>query len=68
MSNDTYDDGLVHGHGWATEKARPDLGRAPTAATPATPDDEPYDDGLVHGHAWARTEHRQPAGMVLPAE
>jgi hypothetical protein len=62
---DNYDDGLVHGHRWATE---------PTMATPITADVfggshdtatldanatrastsvDTYDDGLVHNHTWA---------------
>ena len=64
MDHDTYDEGLVHGHRWATEPAmlrpagaiqRSDhvAGAAPTPG-PATMD-AGYDDGLAHGHAWAVT-------------
>jgi len=39
-----FDDGLVHGHGWASSQP---VAQAPAAAG--------YDDGLVHGHnpAWS---------------
>jgi hypothetical protein len=51
MSDDGFDDGLVHSHGWATEKpAIP----APAQVIPARREEE-YDDGLVHGHDWAST-------------
>ena len=67
MSNDRYDDGLVHGHGWAAEPVKPGLGRDQAVLIPA-PAEEPYDDGLVHSHAWASTERSQPASATLPAE
>jgi hypothetical protein len=62
---DNYDDGLVHGHRWATE---PTMTTAVTAAVLRGPDDtallnadavgastsvDAYDDGLVHSHTWA---------------
>ena len=53
MSNDTYDDGLVHSHGWATEPVRPGLGREQPASHAAATEESPFDDGLVHNHAWA---------------
>jgi hypothetical protein len=73
MSHDDFDDGLVHGHGWATEPPAPVLDRlapvianardAAAAATAMQPDPSaPFDDGLVHGHAWASGEGSQPAG------
>lgn len=53
MTDDTYDDGLVHAHGWATEPPRATAARTPTAYVPVEADG--YDDGLVHSHDWART-------------
>jgi hypothetical protein len=63
MDHDNYDDGLVHGHRWATEPTMPQpsaiqksddaLSAAPTLA--ATTMDAGYDEGLIHGHAWAVT-------------
>ena len=56
-----HDDGLVHGHAWATEPARtPAPAPQVLINRPTEPD---YDDGLVHGHDWAcsergRTAHR----------
>ncbi len=47
--DDTFDDGLVHGHDWATDKP---LVTAKQAAVLPLREDE-YDDGLVHGHDWA---------------
>ncbi len=66
MSNDDYDDGLVHSHGWATEPPPPATGPMRrgaeiAAAMSAHPEEEPYDDGLVHGHGWACGERGQPA-------
>jgi hypothetical protein len=57
--DDTYDDGLVHGHNWASEPSIPASGTkltAPESAAPlsASPAEEFFDDGLVHGHDWAR--------------
>ncbi len=64
MSNDDYDDGLVHSHGWATEPMpwREEIPSEPGTCAIAAPDDG-YDDGLVHEHNWAcsergRTAHR----------
>ena len=45
MSDDTFDDGLVHSHHWATEK--------PMIVQPATSETPDHDDGLVHDHSWA---------------
>ncbi|MDO9708868.1 hypothetical protein [Paracraurococcus lichenis] len=61
MSNDDYDDGLVHSHGWATEPAAPAVGPMTrgaeiAAAMSAHPEEEGYDDGLVHAHGWACAE------------
>lgn len=57
LHND-HDDGLVHGHRWATEPTPPHARRAETTR-PAQPD---HDDGLVHGHAWACGERGRMAG------
>lgn len=67
MSEDRYDDGLVHGHAWATEPPAPvaeSLMRGARPAAPASPrpaQDEDFDDGLVHPHRWASAERGQPA-------
>lgn len=47
-----HDDGLVHGHGWASSIP---VGSAPGRLhqPPAWPSD--HDDGLVHDHGWARS-------------
>ena len=55
--DDTYDDGLVHSHNWASEPSSPAKPAGPQtvaslSAGPAA--DESFDDGLVHGHDWAR--------------
>jgi hypothetical protein len=63
MDHDNYDEGLVHGHRWATEPTMPRLSatRGSDNALSAAPIpaaaimDAGYDDGLVHGHAWAVT-------------
>jgi hypothetical protein len=66
MNDDLHDDGLVHGHSWASEPppsigemlrtaplaARPQAAPA-VAAPPPQPAHEPHDDGLVHHHGWA---------------
>ncbi|MBY0334792.1 MAG: hypothetical protein K2X49_29420 [Acetobacteraceae bacterium] len=57
LPND-HDDGLVHGHRWATEPTPPHARRAETTR-PSQPD---HDDGLVHGHAWACGERGRMAG------
>jgi hypothetical protein len=49
MSELDYDDGLVHGHRWATEPER----RTSVTIYSIEPTDEPFDDGLVHCHNWA---------------
>ena len=57
--DDTYDDGLVHSHNWATE-TQPQAGGAKpqgaeiAASTSANPEEHIFDDGLVHSHDWAR--------------
>ncbi len=48
MSDDRFDDGLVHSHQWATEKPM-------TAAQVDAPQEPDHDDGLVHDHSWAST-------------
>ena len=51
MSDDRFDDGLVHSHHWATEKpATP--AHAQPKVIPARRDED-FDDGLVHSHEWA---------------
>ncbi|MBX6376872.1 MAG: hypothetical protein IRZ13_21910 [Acetobacteraceae bacterium] len=65
MSEDRYDEGLVHDHGWAREKVTPGIGRGPAVVlAPAV--EEAYDDGLVHGHAWASSERGRPASPPPP--
>jgi hypothetical protein len=67
MSEEGYDDGLVHSHGWAHEPVPEGITRlvAPALQRTAAPEDitatamnqlseEERDDGLVHGHGWAR--------------
>ncbi|WP_426955508.1 hypothetical protein [Muricoccus radiodurans] len=54
MSDENYDDGLVHSHGWATDKAGPVI----AAKAPTTIPEAGYDDGLVHSHDWARGDSR----------
>ena len=52
MSHDDYDDGLVHGHSWATEElAAPAERRERRVLRMVVAED--FDDGLIHGHAWA---------------
>jgi hypothetical protein len=52
--HDDHDDGLVHGHNWASsERNRPAL-----VNRPAEPE---FDDGLVHGHNWACGERGREA-------
>jgi hypothetical protein len=65
MSDDRYDDGLVHEHGWAREALPEGITRLVAPAVhPGTaahdiavagqqPDDK-HDAGLVHEHHWAR--------------
>ena len=67
MSNDTYDDGLVHSHGWATAPVKPGLGREQPPPRSAAAE-EPFDDGLVHSHGWASAERGRPAVGAMPAE
>jgi hypothetical protein len=63
MDHDNYDEGLVHGHRWATEPTMSRLSAtqrsddAPSAAPTlaAVMMDAGYDEGLVHSHAWAVT-------------
>ncbi len=57
MTDDLYDDGLVHSHGWAAEPQPPHAPAAPIHQ-PAEPD---HDEGLVHSHGWACGERGQPA-------
>jgi hypothetical protein len=53
-----HDDGLVHGHAWASEPPRP--GRTPRRPHTTHPDDA-FDDGLVHTHGWACGERGRAA-------
>jgi hypothetical protein len=53
-----HDDGLVHGHRWASEQTPPHARRAEKIARPE-PD---HDDGLVHSHGWACGERGRMAG------
>ena len=53
-----YDDGLVHGHLWASEAfASPQPRREPLPRRLDVTNyaDDGYDDGLVHNHSWARS-------------
>ena len=56
--NDDHDNGLVHGHPWASETAPRPQGRPEprtvAVSRPAAPPDG--DDGLVHRHGWACAE------------
>lgn len=47
--DEDFDDGLVHGHGWAM--ATPARYSAPVVQ--ASRHEGDYDDGLVHSHGWA---------------
>ena len=49
MDNEMFDDGLVHGHHWATEKPAT-VAMAPVAQVAC---EDEFDDGLVHSHDWA---------------
>ena len=62
MSNDDYDDGLVHSHGWAAEPM-PWREEAPAEPEPRriALADDCYDDGLVHEHGWACSERGREA-------
>ena len=58
MGYDGYDDGLVHGHAWASEPAGRVHARhegMPQRHEPAPRTEDMYDDGLVHSHSWARS-------------
>lgn len=57
MTDDRYDDGLVHSHGWAAEPEPPHE-RTAQIHHPEPPE---HDDGLVHGHAWACGERGREA-------
>lgn len=67
MTNDDYDDGLVHSHGWATEPPTPPTGPMMKGAEIAAamsqhPEEQDcYDDGLVHSHDWACGERNRLA-------
>lgn len=52
MPNDSYDEGLVHSHAWATEPVRAPR-PAPKQPAAVRRAEEDFDDGLVHGHGWA---------------
>jgi hypothetical protein len=57
MGDYGYDDGLVHGHLWASKQcerpqAQHERGQHLDATASA---DDGYDDGLVHNHGWARS-------------
>jgi hypothetical protein len=67
MTDDRYDDGLVHSHGWATEPLahlQPQQQQQQQAqAAPGGQDDAipAFDDGLVHSHNWASGDYAAPA-------
>jgi len=50
MTAPDFDEGLDHGHQWATEPVRP---ASPLIAGTEAHLDEHYDEGLDHGHVWA---------------
>lgn len=58
MTQDLYDDGLVHAHGWACRER----GRMVHRPQPAPVEPDAYDDGLVHPHGWACSERGRMAG------
>jgi hypothetical protein len=58
MSNDSFDDGLVHSHGWAAEPPRAHAAPRPA---PITIRPHEHDEGLVHSHAWACGERGRMA-------
>lgn len=61
MSQNDFDDGLVHSHGWACSDRGRLVNRLPVEAlSPAKPE-EFFDDGLVHSHGWACGERGQAA-------
>ena len=65
MTDDRYDDGLVHSHGWVTEPLAhvqtQQQQQQQAQAAPAQQDDAmPFDDGLVHSHNWASGEYAAP--------
>ena len=53
MSHDDFDDGLVHGHAWASEQTAPVAPRRQERRVLRMAVAEDFDDGLIHGHAWA---------------
>lgn len=66
MDHDHHDDGLVHGHRWATEPPPP-VGRMlrgleAASRAAARVIEEAHDDGLVHGHGWACSERGRMPG------
>jgi hypothetical protein len=56
-----YDEGLVHGHRWASSSTEQTIIQAEQQPQSAWREDttdghdegDGYDDGLVHGHSWA---------------
>ena len=56
-----YDDGLVHGHNWASEPttpagmAKPQGTEVATSMSADREEQHLFDDGLVHCHDWARS-------------
>lgn len=63
-TDSTYDEGLVHGHGWACAESgssmEQTIGEAEQAssgwredAANGDAEGDAYDDGLVHDHGWA---------------
>lgn len=61
--HDGYDEGLVHGHGWASADGDPGERIVVQAEQPQAAwrghaaeghdEGDAYDEGLVHGHGWA---------------
>jgi hypothetical protein len=60
MSHHDHDDGIEHGHSWASsERGRPAHGRPRPIVIPAPRGD--HDDGIEHGHAWACGDRGRPS-------
>ena len=57
--NDDHDDGLVHGHAWASASTPGPRQHVMPVKRPVAPQDR--DDGLVHSHGWASAERGRMA-------
>jgi hypothetical protein len=61
MTDDNFDDGLVHEHGWACRERGRMVHRPPVTMLPESRHEDRYDDGLVHEHGWACGERGRMA-------